>query len=181
VALNRKLFAENNIDPHNVIHGDFLSDEFHNRYKGHFDMVISRGFIEHFTDAQGIVAKHLNLLARGGVLIISIPNLRGFNYLLARILNSEVLAMHNLTIMRKQEFTALFDGHEIAPLYCNHYGTFNFGLFNAQPNSLRQFVLDLCIKLQTTLNLAFRLLLGDKGAESSFFSPALIYIGVKRK
>jgi SAM-dependent methyltransferase len=180
VDLNRRLFAENHIDPHNIIHGDFLSDEFHNRYEGHFDLVISRGFIEHFTDAQRVVEKHMNVLAKGGVLIISIPNLRGFNYLLARLLNKEVLAMHNLTIMRKQEFKALFDGQQVAPLYCNHYGTFNFGLFNAQPNSFKQFVLDLCIKLQTILNLAFRLLLGNRGAESSFFSPALIFIGVKR-
>ncbi len=181
VNLNRQVFAENNINPNNVIHGDFLSDEFHKRYAGYFDMVISRGFIEHFTDAKSIVEKHLNLLAKGGVLVISIPNLRGFNYLLARMFHKEVLAMHNLTIMRKQEFKELFDRQRLSPLFCNHYGTFNFGLFNARDNSLSQWLLGLCMKFQVTLNFAFRLLLGEKGAESSSFSPALIFIGVKRK
>jgi O-antigen/teichoic acid export membrane protein/GT2 family glycosyltransferase/2-polyprenyl-3-methyl-5-hydroxy-6-metoxy-1,4-benzoquinol methylase len=180
VDLNRRIFAENNLNPNNIIHGDFLSDEFHKRYEGHFDMVVSRGFIEHFTDARSIVEKHTRLLASGGVLVISIPNLRGFNYLLARIFNKEVLDMHNLAIMRKGEFSELFDRQRVAPLYCNHYGTFNFGLFNARENSPLRVLLEICMKFQVALNVAFRLLLGEKGAESSFFSPALIFIGVKR-
>ena len=181
VSLNRQIFAENNLNPDNIIHGDFLSDEFHKRYEGHFDIVISRGFIEHFTDARSIVEKHTNLLAKGGTLVISIPNLRGFNYLLARILNKEVLAMHNLAIMRKREFDNLFDKQQLSKLYCDHYGTFNFGLFNVRQNSVLQALLEICMKLQVTLNIAFRLLLGEKGAESAFFSPALIFIGVRRK
>jgi SAM-dependent methyltransferase len=181
VDLNRKVFAENNIDPDNVIHGDFLSDDFHDSYEGQFDMVISRGFIEHFTDAKGIVEKHLNLLAKGGVLVISIPNLHGINYLLARIFHKELIPMHNLTIMQKQEFKELFDKSQVTDLFCNYYGTFNFGLFNAPEDSLLQSVLGLCMKMQIPLNLAFRLLLKNRGAESALFSPSLIFIGVKRK
>jgi O-antigen/teichoic acid export membrane protein/GT2 family glycosyltransferase/2-polyprenyl-3-methyl-5-hydroxy-6-metoxy-1,4-benzoquinol methylase len=180
VEMNRQIFAANSIDPNNVIHGDFLSDEFHERYQGHFDVVISRGFIEHFIDANSIVERHLNLLAKGGVLIISIPNLRGFNYLLARIFNKQVLEMHNLAIMRERAFNQLFDSRRLAPLFCGRYGTFNFGLFNAPESSLFESLLKLCMKFQATLNLAFRLLFGDRGAETSLFSPALIFIGVKR-
>jgi len=181
VDLNRQVFAENNINPNNVIHGDFLSDEFHRRYKSQFDMVVSRGFIEHFTDAKRVVEKHLNLLAKGGVLVISIPNLRGLNYLLARVFHKELIAMHNLTIMRKREFQELFDKSEVSNLYCDYYGTFNFGLFNAREDSPQRSILSLCMKLQMMLNVAFRLFLGERGAESSFFSPALLFIGVKRR
>ena len=35
------------------------------------------------------------------------------------------------------------------------------------------------MKFQVLLNIAFRLLLGKRGAESRFFSPALIFIGTK--
>jgi 2-polyprenyl-3-methyl-5-hydroxy-6-metoxy-1,4-benzoquinol methylase len=180
VELNRQVFAENNIDPNNVIHGDFLSDEFHERYEGQFDMVISRGFIEHFTDAKSIVDKHLNLLAKGGLLVISIPNLHGINYLLARIFHKELIAMHNLEIMRRQEFKELFDKSKVSDRFCDYSGTFNFGLFNARENSLPDRLLALCMKLQVFLNLAFRLLLGERGAETSFFSPSIIFIGTKR-
>lgn len=180
VELNRQVFAENDIDPNNVIHGDFLSDEFHRSYEGQFDLVISRGFIEHFTDAKGIVDKHLNLLAKGGVLVISIPNLRGFNYLLARIFHKELIAMHNLDIMRKQEFEKLFDKSQVSDRFCDYSGTFNFGLFNARENSLPHSLLGLCMKFQLMLNLFFRLLLGNRGAETSLFSPSIIFIGTKR-
>jgi O-antigen/teichoic acid export membrane protein/GT2 family glycosyltransferase/2-polyprenyl-3-methyl-5-hydroxy-6-metoxy-1,4-benzoquinol methylase len=179
VELNRQIFAENNINPNNVIHGDFLSDEFHNKYQGKFDIVISRGFIEHFTDAKGVVEKHINLLAKGGLLIVSIPNLHGFNYLLARIFHKEVIAMHNLSIMRKREFAQLFDRSRLSPTYCDYSGTFNFGLFNVRKDSPLHSLLSLCMKLQVILNVLFRLLLRDRGAESRFFSPTLIFIGTK--
>jgi SAM-dependent methyltransferase len=180
VELNRQVFAENNINPENVIRGDFLSDEFHKLYKDRFDMVISRGFIEHFTDAKGIVEKHLNLLTDGGILVVSIPNLRGVNFWLARIFHKELIAMHNLTIMRKQRFRELFDKSEVSKIFCDYYGTFNFGLFNAPEDSPLQPILRMCMKFQLLLNAAFRLFLRERGAESPFFSPSLIFIGVKR-
>ena len=181
VELNRRLFIANNIDPNNVIHGDFLSEEFHKRYQGQFELVTSRGFIEHFTDAKGIVERHLNLLADDGVLVISVPNLRGLNYLFARLFHKELIAMHNLTIMGKSKFKELFDDSEVSEIFCGYYGTFNFGLFNARENSVRQSILSLCMKFQMLLNLAFRLLLRDRGAESAFLSPSLIFVGKKKR
>jgi 2-polyprenyl-3-methyl-5-hydroxy-6-metoxy-1,4-benzoquinol methylase len=48
VQLNRKTFSSHGINPDNVIHADFFSDQFQERYQESFDVVISRGFIEHF-------------------------------------------------------------------------------------------------------------------------------------
>ena len=124
--LNREIFASNNIDPDNVIYADFFSDEVHERYKGAFDIVISRGFIEHFTDVRSVIEKHNNLLAEGGyLLIISIPNLNGVNYALGRFFHKELIPLHNLSIMRKQEFIELFDNQGLSTLFCDLLGTFN--------------------------------------------------------
>ena len=180
VELNRQLFSAHNIDPNNVIHADFLSEEFHKRYQGQFEFVISRGFIEHFTDAKGIVEKHLNLLSENGVLVISVPNLRGLNYLLARAFHKELIAMHNLTIMAKSRFKELFDQNAVSEIFCDYYGTFNFGLFNARENSVRNSILGLCMKAQLLLNFAFRIIFRERGAESAYFSPVLLFVGRKR-
>ncbi|MGA9771355.1 MAG: glycosyltransferase [Blastocatellia bacterium] len=177
--LNREVFASNNIDPDNVIYADFFSDEVHERYKGAFDIVISRGFIEHFTDVRSVVEKHTNLLAEGGCLIISIPNLNGINYALGRFFHKELIPLHNLSIMRKQEFISLFDNQGLSPLFCDYYGTFNFGLFNTKRGTFQSLALSCCMKLQLILNIALRLLFKERGAESMSFSPSLMFIGKK--
>jgi hypothetical protein len=48
VKLNRDYFRLHNLNPDNVIHCDFFSHDFQYQYKGYFDIVVSRGFIEHF-------------------------------------------------------------------------------------------------------------------------------------
>jgi O-antigen/teichoic acid export membrane protein/GT2 family glycosyltransferase/2-polyprenyl-3-methyl-5-hydroxy-6-metoxy-1,4-benzoquinol methylase len=177
--LNREIFASNNIDPDNVIYADFFSDEVHERYRGAFDIVISRGFIEHFTDVRSVIEKHNNLLAEGGYLIISIPNLNGVNYALGRFFHKELIPLHNLSIMRKQEFKGLFDDQGLSPLFCDYYGTFNFGLFNTKRGTFQSLALSCCMKLQLIINIALRLLFKEKGAESMYFSPSLMFIGKK--
>jgi SAM-dependent methyltransferase len=180
VDLNRKNFASNGINPQNVIHADFLSDEFHDNYKEYFDIVISRGFIEHFTDVESLIDKHINLLKKGGYLLISIPNLRGINYYLSWILHKEVIAIHNIEIMEKERFKKLFDESRLEPLFCNYYGTFDFTLYNTKENSSLRYALSVCRKLQLGLNAGFRLLFGSGSVEHRYFSPQLLFIGVKK-
>jgi 2-polyprenyl-3-methyl-5-hydroxy-6-metoxy-1,4-benzoquinol methylase len=181
VELNKEEFANNNIDPNNVIHADFFSNEFHSRYKGYFDIVISRGFIEHFTDVENLIDKHLNLLKKGGHLIVSIPNLRGINYFLSWFFNKEVIAIHNLDIMEKDRFSKLFQKENLSPLFCDYYGTFDLTLFNTKEHSPMRHLLAISRKLQLGLNVGFRLFLKDRGAENRMISPHLIYIGVNKE
>lgn len=180
VQLNRQVFASNGIDPAHVIHADFLAPELHERYREAFDVVLSRGFIEHFTDARGVIAKHLSLLREGGLLLVTIPNIRGANYLLSWLFHREVLAMHNLEIMARDNFAALFPPETVRPLLCRYYGTFNFHLQNARADSFMRLPLALCAKLQLPLNVLFRLMLKSQGAESPWFSPSLVFVGIKR-
>jgi SAM-dependent methyltransferase len=179
VELNRKTFLAHNIDPFNVIHADFFSSKFQEDYKSCFNIVLSVGFIEHFDNVKDVIDKHINLLANGGTLIVIIPNLRGINYLLGYLFHKEIMPIHNLTIMRKKEFSELFDSQLLDTSLCGYYGTFDFGLFNTKEGSPLRFLLSFCKMCQAVLNSLFPLLFKNKGAESSFFSPYLIYIGTK--
>jgi len=171
--INKKKFEAAGINQdNNVIFADFLSDSFQQKYRGAFDIVYSRGFIEHFSEPKEIVEKHLNVLASGGYLTVIIPNLNGLNFFLQRLFNKQVIAMHNLKIMEKTKFSDLFHGDKLEESYCNYFGTFNFGLFRD-----RRKIFD-CLQWQ--LNLVLPLFFGKKGFESKFFSPYLIYIGRKK-
>ncbi len=179
--LNRELFRLNNIDPANVIHADFFSEQFHNQYKESFDIVYSRGFIEHFTDVETVIDKHLSLLVKGGQLIVIIPRIKGINYALSWFFHKEIIAMHNLNIMQKKEFSNIFDRKNLSTLFCDYYGVFTFDLFNTKPTSPLRFLLKLCNIFQLVLNLIFHMLFRNKRVESQMFSPYLLYIGIKKE
>ncbi len=181
VELNMVIFASHGLEPANVIHADFLSGDIETRFAGQFDVVVSHGFIEHFDNPKEVVSMHTALLKRGGILIISIPNLEGVNKVLSRFFDRDFFAMHNIGIMEKGRFAELFDDERLSAEYCGYYGTFNFNLFMAKKRSIRDVVLMLCKVTQLLLNLVFRLLFGKKGAESKTFSPYLLFIGVRGK
>jgi len=179
--LNKAAFISHNINPDNAIYGDFFSDDFHKKYRGYFDIVISHGFIEHFTEVKDVVEKHIDLLAEEGRLIISIPNFRGINYILAWFFHKWFLPMHNLNIMRKKAFSQIFDKKQLRFLFCGYYGVFNLGLFANKKNSyFSRAALKICYNLQLILNVIFRLSFKSGLAESGLFSPYLIFIGVKK-
>ena len=181
VEVNRALFTAHGLDPQKVIQMDFFSDECLLRYREHFDVVVSRGFIEHFKDPSHVVDRHLELLKPGGLLIVTIPNLQGVNRSLTRLFHKELIPMHNLEIMSKVPFFKLFDTAKVRPLICAYIGTFSFYLFNAKPGSRLAPLLRACMKAQTLLNVSFRVFLGDRGAENPFTSPQLIFAGIKRE
>ena len=179
VEVNRRVFSQHGFNPDNVIHSDFFSSEFRESYRNQFDAVISKGFIEHFTDLRPVIDGHMTILKPGGYLIVTIPNLRGLNYPLTRFFDEQAIPRHNIKIMRKKVYATLFDREDLEPVFCDYYGTFSFYLFTTGRSAFRQCALKTSHKLQPLLNLAFRTALGKKGAESGLFSPFLLYIGRK--
>jgi SAM-dependent methyltransferase len=179
-AINRRKFEAAEINPLNVIHDDFFSSRFQGEYKAFFDVVISRGFIEHFDDVQKVIDQHLNLLKTNGILIISIPNLTGLNYHICRLLNREVISIHNLNIMKKDLFKRLFPASKMNILYSGFFGTFDFGIFNAKPTAINQLLYKLGIRFQMILNAAFRIFIRKRMLNSQSLSPYLIFIGTKK-
>ena len=129
VDLNRELFIANNINPDNVIYCDFFSDEFQKKYMEYFDVVISKGFVEHFSNVREVLQKHVDLLKKGGCLIVGIPNFRGLNYALLWFFNRKMVSLHNIRIMKREKFLKLYDKKTLSPLFCDYFGIFNFRLF----------------------------------------------------
>ena len=180
VEVNRNVFAHHGIAPENVIETDFVASELPDQYREAFDVVLSGGFMEHFTDVGAIVQKHLRLLKPGGCLVVQIPNLRGVNFLLTWLFRRDVIPMHNLDIMKLETFASAFDAQGLEPLFCGYSGMFNFYMFDTPRGSLMRFPLAVCQKVQLMLNLVFRSVFKDRGAESRWFSPSLVYVGIKR-
>jgi len=181
VLVNRERFAKQGLNCENVIQADFFSPDFHRKYAGAFDVVVSRGFIEHFTDVHAVLAKHVGLLRSGGHLFVTIPNLRGIYRALTWFFNREALSRHNLEIMRLSSFRHLFTGHRVSPVLCGYYGTFTFGIVGTSDGAVvRRWLFLGCAALQQVLNPLFHLMFGARGAENPFTSPYLIFVGVKR-
>lgn len=179
--LNRRLFETNGLNPRQVYLEDFFSEDFHQQQAGQFDLVMSRGFIEHFEDVPSVIERHLNLLAPGGTLLVSIPRFRGLNQVLMKFFYRENLDIHNLAIMEKSVFEKQFDTPLLEPVFCDLFGTFNLDLFTTQAGSPKRHILRFFSRMQTGLNLLFWLCFGRKGCDTRFFSPYLIYIGRKSR
>lgn len=179
VVQNKKVFSSHNIDPNNVIHADFFDDKFQQKFKGYFDIVVSRGFIEHFVDVQDVIGKHLNILSEGGYLIVSIPNFnrRSLYGRCASLFQKEQLRMHNLDIMSREAYTELFDRKDLSTLFCGYYGTLRLSLIS----SSKAFLIRLSLYACRIFDPILRLILRDKGFETRTFSPYLLYIGLKTK
>ncbi len=98
--------------------GDFIKDDFiaHDFNEKKYDIVYSLGFIEHFTNWEEVVVKHIQLVKPGGKLIIEVPNFRGYiQYFLHFIFDRENLRRHFVPSMDpdKWEKLLLREGFEI--------------------------------------------------------------------
>ena len=181
VALNRKVFESAGLDPSHVIHADFFDETFHDAWDGQFDVVLSRGFIEHFDVLHDVIDKHVSLLKPGGVLLVWIPNFRGrANYIAQSLLHRELLDMHNLDIMQLAPFRGLFDRADLVERYCDYFGAFSWTLFETEyPTGLRARLHSLAVRLELPYNMLMHLLYGDGSFRHPDLSSHLCYVGEK--
>jgi SAM-dependent methyltransferase len=174
---NRKAFAQKGIDPANVIEMDFFSEAFQSEYRNRFDIVFSRGFIEHFTDVDGVIARHAAVLKPGGSLVVSIPNLNGLNHFMVEKYVPQLLPLHNLTIMNLPVYRKLFSRSDLEPLYCDFQGGIHLLMGTIDGASTSGPVLKLLRYGQVGMNL-MQALTGP--LDSRWSSPHLLFIGTKR-
>jgi len=177
---NREAFRKAGIDPGRVIEADLFDGAIAERFGGSFDVVLSRGFIEHFDEPAEAVERHLLLLRPGGTLMVSIPNMRGANFIQALLFNSRLIPMHNREIMRMEAFRSLFSRDDLEILFCGYYGTARADMFLHRRGPLTGMFKRAAEAFQALLNLIFRLVLRDRGLETPMFSPNLLFIGVKK-
>ena len=94
----------------------------HNNY----DLVMSAGLVEHFTELEPIFSKHLELLKDGGLLVIGVPN--GFD---SKYYNRVMKASGKESIHRrvsKEELAEAANNHHLKILYCDYLGVVGLGL-----------------------------------------------------
>jgi SAM-dependent methyltransferase len=131
VKITRENLEINNIRNAEIHNGDFLSYDF----KGNqYDVVISLGFIEHFSNPESVVSKMCAILKNGGFLIIGIPKFTGLNYYIAKYLDNKaknkLLPAHNLKIMNLLFFYELAKKDKIKPIEITFSGGFEPALYD---------------------------------------------------
>ena len=174
--LNRQNFEAHGIDPAHVFEADAFSASFQAEHRERFDAVMSWGLIEHFTDPESAVSAHVNVLKPGGLLIISIPNLCGFNHWQVRHWAADLLPLHNLAIMQPARFRSLFMRPDLDQLFCAPVGGVHV-LMGDVNGSIPPRLLGILRRIQLVINV----LQSSIGAvESRWWSPYLVYIGRKR-
>jgi len=174
VHLTRENFQRWGYAPENVVHADLFDVEYQKSVAGMFDIVFSGGFVEHFTDLSAVVEAHLAPLRPGGLLVVTIPNFRGLNHVIAGLTPArDLLPLHNLEIMNLKTFRQGFNSPHLQVLSCAYIGGFDFGIADTGGQTVPLKALRI---LQAGLNVLFRIV---PPPEFRWASPYLMCIGRK--
>ncbi|MFQ5428676.1 MAG: class I SAM-dependent methyltransferase [Phycisphaerae bacterium] len=177
----REALRRSGFDAAHVIEADFFSPDFQQRHRGRFDLVLSRGFIEHFDDPASVVAAHVALLRRGGILVCTVPNLLSAAYPFLALFGRDLLRAHNRRIMRLRRFQALFEGCDLETRHCGYRGLCQFfGVSLRTEDSLRGRLAGAMDRAGDLMNHGMFLLLRGRAVETRW-SPHLVYIGQKTR
>jgi SAM-dependent methyltransferase len=138
-----------------------------------FDIVFSLGLIEHFNPPDEILEKHLELVRKGGYVVIGVPNIKKAIYgHLQRLINKKNLAGY-IHISATDLVDRLKEKIEI--IFCGHVGVLTLYLLNIPPHKIfvhkiigiTQFALD---KIMTIFRIS---------KETKLCSPYIFIIGKK--
>jgi SAM-dependent methyltransferase len=89
------------------------------------DLVLSIGFIEHFTDPADALARHLQFVSPGGRLVVGVPNFRGLNGLLQRLADPSYLEIHNRMAMSVAFYRRFAQAHGLQLVHLGYLGGFD--------------------------------------------------------
>lgn len=172
-----KIAEKNGIE---TIVGDVFDKKLLAKYKNYFNVVFSYGFVEHIIPPEKAIKIHLDLLKPGGYFIVQIPRFKAFNFLRLKFFRPDLLEHHNLNIMNEDVLEKLCKIPNVEKVYCGNYGTLKLRL-PMNKKGIKYYLLKIVCSLDYILNPTFKLLFGNKGFETYFFSPAVMFIGRKKK
>ncbi len=164
-----KWLAENKYKIGEFYQENFLTYAMHHTY----DVVCSFGFIEHFTNYEEVIARHISLVKKNGYLMITTPNFRGYiQKMLHSIFDKENLKRHYLPSMDPFIWKEIVEKEGFDVIYWGWFGGFDFWAEDAGNNYWGKLI----IKLLNGSGKLLRFL----PFNNSFFSP---YAGIiaKRK
>lgn len=162
-----------------TIVADAFDKKFLEKYKNHFDVVFSYGFLEHILPPEKAAKIHYDILKPGGYVIIQIPRFKGFNLLKVKFLRPNLIPLHNLSVMNEDKLEKACKDPRIEKIFCKNYGTFKFR-FPMDEKNFKYQLLKMACYLEYFLNPCFRILFGDRGFETYPLSPAVMFIGRKK-
>lgn len=114
----------------NIHAADFLEVEAPEKY----DLVLSLGFVEHFTGFEDIMRRHFEIARPGGYVFVGIPRLKGINRIFAGFVDRwrkpGMLESHNLGIMEPEIFSALAGKLRARVVFAGYQGGFEPALFD---------------------------------------------------
>ncbi len=124
VQAQRTLYRKFGLNEDLVMHGDLFDEVWRKQHAEAFDLVASFGLIEHFSDPEDVVNKHLELLRPGGVLVVTVPNINEqawYGWLQSRF-NPAVHAIHNTCTCTRKGISTLVVPHECEIIHCDTLG-----------------------------------------------------------
>jgi len=109
--------------------GDFWQQDFFSgKPQRQYEIVCSFGFIEHFSDWEDVVARHLEWVAPGGLLVIMTPNFAGsWQRHFHRLFDKENFLRHYLPAMDPFKWREIIEKTGFSIKFCGYFGRFDFG------------------------------------------------------
>lgn len=95
-----------------------------------YDLVLSCGLIEHFTDTKDIIKRHMAFLKPGGGLFITLPNFRGINGWFQLKFDKENYDKHNINCMDPELLETICKDLGLKVLRSEYFGKFSVWLEN---------------------------------------------------
>src|ERR1700761_553674 len=100
-----------------------------------YDMVLSFGLIEHFSDTKAIIETHLQFLKPGGILFITLPNFTGVNGWIQRKFDLENYNKHNISSMNPKMLAETCKQLGLKNVESYYHGRFTVWLENSSEKS----------------------------------------------
>lgn len=143
-----------------------------------YDVVMSFGLIEHFSDPADMLEHHYRLCRPGGLLVVTIPHLRYLQWLYHAVFDRKDLARHNISMMELGTFSSFSAKRDLDLLALSYVGRINF--WNVDDSGSR-----LVVTLRTGLSLAVRVITNRVlshflPAGQRIYAPWIVFVARKR-
>lgn len=111
------------------LHGDFTQIELSEK----FDVVFSAGFLEHFLNYEEILQKHIQCLAPGGMLFVSVPNFHGVSGWVQRVFDLPNYRVHHLGAMEPKALSRIANEAGLQQIEVRYHGIPHLWLESTAP------------------------------------------------
>ena len=97
-------------------------------FVGVFDVVVSFGVVEHFSDTSGCLQAFSIFLKPGGSLLTHLPNLSGLNGMIQKVINRPIFDVH--VPLDRNALVRAHPPERFQQVSCHYFLFFNLGVLN---------------------------------------------------